>query len=173
MTVSVASEQISGRSARKAGLALTLLRPPVFGRFPRLTWQADKEWRRQVARACDDLSDELAAGKWPIPRCTAEEMILHLAIEDAPDCLEENEDLGSGNHAALPAHPDDYTWEACSDLLFQDSDVLMLFNTELDGIEDPEDNTNQFLRVGDLRPQAWFKHFDNVEPRDPSRGFRR
>jgi len=27
--------------------------------------------------------------------------------------------------------------------------------------------------MGDMRPGAWFEYFNNVEPRDASRGFRR
>ena len=43
----------------------------------------------------------------------------------------------------------------------------------LDGFENPSADINKHFRVGDLRPEAWFKFFSNVEPRDPNRGFRR
>jgi hypothetical protein len=145
----------------------------LFDRFPRITWQTDADWRRQVARACEDLSQDLAAGRWPIPRTNAEEMALHLAIEDAPDYLEEAEDSEDKRHDALPKYPDDYSWDQCSDLLFQDHDVLMLFDQGLDGFEDSDTDINKQFRVGDLRPEAWFTSFANVEPRDPNRGFRR
>ncbi len=145
----------------------------LFARLPRITWQTDADWRRQVARACEDLSQDLAAGHWAIPRSNAEEMALHLAIEDAPDYLEMAEESGDEGHNALPEHSDDYNWDECSDLLFQDHDVLMLFDESLDGFEDPGTDINKHFRVGDLRPEAWFKFFNNVEPRDPNRGFRR
>jgi hypothetical protein len=145
----------------------------MFDRFPRITWQTDAGWRRQVARACEDLSHDLAAGRWPIPRNNAEEMALHLAIEDAPDYLDEAEDSEDKRHDALPRHPDDYSWDQCSSLLFQDHDVLMLFDRGLDGFEDPDSDINRQFSVGDLRPEAWFASFANVEPRDPNRGFRR
>jgi hypothetical protein len=51
--------------------------------------------------------------------------------------------------------------------------LLMLFDESLDGFEDPSTDINKHFRVGDLRPEAWFKFFNNVEPRDPNRGFRR
>ncbi|MGH3251443.1 MAG: hypothetical protein ACRDOI_35260 [Trebonia sp.] len=145
----------------------------LFDRFPRITWQTDGDWRRQVARACEDLSQDLAAGHWPSPRNNAEEMALHLAIEDAPDYLEMAEDSGDEKHKALPEYPDDCTWDQCSSLFFQDHDVLMLFDESLDGFEDPSTDINKHFRVGDLRPEAWFKFFNNMKPRDPNRGFRR
>jgi hypothetical protein len=49
------------------------------------------------------------------------------------------------------------------------SDVLQLFDPSLDGIENPDSETSQFLGMGDLRPLTWFKPFDNVEPRDGRR----
>ncbi|MFE6052878.1 hypothetical protein ACFQ6N_19145 [Kitasatospora sp. NPDC056446] len=143
----------------------------VFGRLPRLTWKQDHQWRRAFARACDDLSNDLEAGQQPEPTCPAEEMALHLALADAPSTRELLEDLPK--HQALPHHADDYDWDACTDLLFQDTDILMLFSPRLDGIEDPDDTANQAMGIGDMRPAAWFKPFDNVEARDPKRGFRR
>ena len=144
-----------------------------FDRLPRITWNQDANWRRQVARACDDLAGDLACGDWPLPRNNAEEIVLHLAIEDGPDCLEEKEDAGDEEHDALPRHGDDYDWGMCSEVLFQDHDVLMLYDESLDGIEDPGSEANVYLRMGDMRPGAWFEYFNNVEPRDVSRGFRR
>ncbi|WP_202542032.1 hypothetical protein [Streptomyces sp. SID2563] len=143
----------------------------VFDRLPPLTWTADHRWRRRMARAFDDLAGDLAKGNWPYPSCTAEEMALHLAIEDAPMYLEDRPE--EDDHDSLPQHDDDYSWDGCSDLLFQDHDVLMLFHTKFNGIEDPEDPTNQSLGIGDLREAAWFTPFDNRGLRDPRRGFRR
>lgn len=143
----------------------------VFDRLPPLTWTADHRWRRRMARAFDDLAGDLAKGNWPNPTCTAEEMALHLAIEDAPTYLEDRPE--ADDHNTLPEHEDDYSWDICSDLLFQDHDVLMLFHTELSGIKDPENPANQSMGVGDLREAAWFDPFDNRSIRDPRRGFRR
>ncbi len=145
----------------------------LFDRLPRITWNQDAGWRRQVARACDDLADDLARGDWPTPRNNAEEIVLHLAIEDGPDCLQEREDVEDEEHGTLPRHADDYDWGMCSEVLFQDHDVLMLYDGSLDGIEDPGSDANEYLSMGDLRPGAWFDYFNNVEPRDASRGFRR
>src|SRR5260370_26346742 len=75
-----------------------------FDRLPRITWNQDVKWRRQVARACDDLADDLVCGHWPTPRDNAEEIVLHLAIDDGSDRLEEREDAGDGEQDALPQH---------------------------------------------------------------------
>ncbi|MBT2674239.1 hypothetical protein J7E95_26195 [Streptomyces sp. ISL-14] len=144
----------------------------VFTRLPALTWSADQSWRRRMARAFDDLSDELEHGHWPQPSCTAEEMALHMAIEDAPSYLDDI-DTRDATHSHLPEYRDDYDWNACSDLFFQDHDVLMLFDARLDGIEDPDGDVNQRLGMGDLRAAAWFEPFGHPPARNPERGFRR
>jgi len=144
-----------------------------FDRLPRITWNQDAEWRRQIARACDDLTDDLVRGDWPTPRNNAEEIVLHLAIHDGPTWEEQKEDIGDKAHEAIPRHSSDYDWDMCSEMLFQDHDILMLYDEGLDGIENPGDDANRYLSMGDLRPSAWFEYFANVEPRDPARGFRR
>jgi hypothetical protein len=144
-----------------------------FDRLPQITWRMGSEWRRQVGHACEDLARDLAAGEWPQPRCTAEEMALHLALKDAPGYLEMWQEDRDEHHEALPAHHDDYDWDMCSELLFEDHDVLMLYDASLDGFEDPEGDLNQMNGVGDLRPAAWFKFFTHLEPRSPDRVFRR
>ncbi|MFE2643517.1 hypothetical protein ACFXDO_13200 [Streptomyces nigra] len=144
----------------------------LFTRLPALTWSANRSWRRRLARAFDDLSDDLEHGRWPQPSCTAEEMALHLAIEDAPSYLDDI-DTSDTAHSHLPEHHDDYDWNACSDLFFQDHDVLLLFDARLDGIEDPDGDVNQHMGMGDLRTAAWFEPFGYPPARDPKRGFRR
>jgi hypothetical protein len=83
------------------------------------------------------------------------------------------QDQGEASHHTLPRHEDDYSWDACSDLLFQDHDVLMLFDASLAGIEAPGNPANQRLGAGDLRVDSWFEPFDNGVVRNPQRGFRR
>ncbi|MEU6315487.1 hypothetical protein [Streptomyces sp. NPDC047014] len=48
-------------------------------RLPSLTWMADHGWRRRMARAFDDLAEDLTAGLRPVPTCPAEEAALRLA----------------------------------------------------------------------------------------------
>jgi hypothetical protein len=56
----------------------------LFGTYPRITWRQDAVWRRQAARAYDDLIEDLAAGRWPRPTCPGEELALHLILRAAP-----------------------------------------------------------------------------------------
>ncbi|MFF4652978.1 hypothetical protein [Streptomyces sp. NPDC001380] len=145
----------------------------LLGRLPRLTWRQDVPWRRSMARAFDDLAGDLADGRWPQPRCPAEEMALHLALDDAAAALEDEPDHIAELMEELPAHPYDYDWEACREAFLQDGGVLLLEDPGADGIEDPESEANRELGLGDLRAPAWFTPFEGEEPRDPDRGFRR
>ncbi|AXI78386.1 hypothetical protein [Peterkaempfera bronchialis] len=145
----------------------------VLGRLPRLTWKQDAAWRRRMARAFDDLAGDLADGRWPQPRCPAEEMALHLALADAAAALEDEPDHIAELMDGLPAHPFDYDWTACRAFFPRDHDILLLGEPGADGIEDPDSEANRELGLGDLRPPAWFTAFADAEPRDPDRGFRR
>ncbi|MFE6620387.1 hypothetical protein [Streptomyces sp. NPDC057740] len=40
----------------------------LFTGLPSLTWSADRNWRRRMARAFDDLTYDLEHGRWPNPR---------------------------------------------------------------------------------------------------------
>ncbi|WP_052230321.1 hypothetical protein [Streptomyces sp. CT34] len=143
----------------------------VFTYLPKLTFTADLQWRRRFARAADDLAGDLERGRWPEPTCTAEELALHLALRDADE--RGDEEHATGRHGRLPVHRYDYDFDTCSEVFFQDYDVLMLYSARFDGIEDPDDETNRYMGIGDLRPAAWFDPFLNVPAADPHRGFRR
>lgn len=145
----------------------------VFAAYPRLTWRQDAVWRRQAARAFDDLVGDLAAGSWPRPRCPGEEMALHLTLRFAEEAVDGGWAGFDGPLKHLPTHPDDFDWEFAADALFQDQDILWIFDPDHDGAEDPETETNRDLAIGDYRPHAWFTAFDNMDPRDGRRPFRR
>ncbi|MFY7069400.1 hypothetical protein ACOQFV_26380 [Nocardiopsis changdeensis] len=145
-----------------------------FDTLPWVTWQMPVQWRRLMARACDDLAEDLAAGREPRPRCRAEEVALFLALEsEAQVHLEMTQDREDADHEALPEHRDDYTWDFCLDILFEDHDVMLLFDPRFDGVEDPGSELNRLQAMGDMRPQSWFENFGSQDPRDPDRGFRR
>lgn len=48
-----------------------------------------------------------------------------------------------------------------------------MVTTVADPVEDPEADLAKDLRLAHLHPRDWFKPFDNAEPGDPKRGFRR
>jgi hypothetical protein len=140
--------------------------------LPTISWRQDADWRRQVARAADDLCHDVEAGRWPLPRTSAEELCLHLAIQYA-EAWEQDQSDDDERLAELPTHPEDFDWEMCSEVLFRDHDILSLYEAHLDGIEDPADEINRSMGMGDLRPRNWHRTFAGAEPRDPRRGFRR
>ena len=145
----------------------------LFDRYPRLTWAKDAVWRRQAARSYDDLTADLEAGDWPCPTCPAEEMALHLMLRDVAAAIDDGWiDVDRGAEA-LPRHPADFDWDLAYEVLFQDTDILALFDPTLDGIEDPDAELNQTISIGDYRAQAWFETFANMPQRDGRRPFRR
>lgn len=115
---------------------------PVNRPLPLITWRQEAGWRRQAARASDDLAGDLASGKWPMPRCAGEEVALHLVLRTAKDTYDE--EWASTTHVikGLLEHKDDFPWMLLSDVLFQDHDILDLFDKSLDGIEEPEADRN-------------------------------
>jgi hypothetical protein len=144
----------------------------LFDDYPRLTWHQDAIWRRQAARAYDDLTADIAAREWPCPRCPAEEMALHLMLRDAAAATADGW-AWIIDQAKVPSYPEDFDWGDVQDGLFQDTDILALFNPDLDGIEDPEADVNRDMTIGDYRPQAWFENFAHMQRRDGRRPFRR
>jgi len=96
----------------------------LFDRYPRLTWSQDAAWRRRAARSYDDLASDLAAGNWPLPTCPAEELALHLILEDVPSAAEDGwAGLDEATLDSLPKEPGDFDWDAMLDVLFQDTDI--------------------------------------------------
>jgi hypothetical protein len=132
----------------------------LFGSLPRVTWHQDGLWRRQMARAFDDLAADCSSITEVEPRSTGEEMALHLGIARAQDLTHNRPRLVSDTVAPLPEDRRDFDWDACSDILFQDHDVLMLFDNTLDGIEDPDNDIHQSMGMVNLAPHEWFAPFD-------------
>lgn len=146
----------------------------IFDEYPRITWRQNSVWRRQAARSFDDLAADLAAGDWPQPRCPGEEMALYLMLRCAKAEVADDQELETASTwTRIAAHPEDFCWHLLDDVLFQDLDILNLFDAELDGIEDPAAEPNLRIGMGDYRPSAWFETFMNMEPRDGRRPFRR
>jgi hypothetical protein len=137
----------------------------VFDELPRITWRQNADWRSRFAQAARDLAADLDHGRWPLPTCTAEEVALHLALDEAQtvcELAEIDERYSREVIGDLPEHPRDYDWEACSEDLYQDTDFLFLYDGAADGIEDPDTDENKHLGIGDLRPANWFETFLNM-----------
>lgn len=145
----------------------------LFDEYPRITWRQNAIWRRQAARSFDDLTTDIESGDWPQPTCPAEEMALHLMLSYANDGVRDGWISFDHTFKDLPELGSDTDFNIVYDVLFQDLDILDLFDASLDGIEDPGDELNQNAGIGDYRPQSWFVPFDNMSARDPRRPFRR
>ena len=145
----------------------------IFHDYPPLTFRENAVWRRQAARAFDDLAADLEGGDEPRPRCIGEEMALHLMLDWVRSVCDDEPEVRDEIVTGLLGHSDDYDWDLVFEHLFQDDDLSALFRPADDGIEDPDGETNRFLGMGDYRPPAWFDWFLNMPPRDGRRPFRR
>ncbi|MFD7008441.1 hypothetical protein [Rhodococcus jostii] len=133
----------------------------LLSELPPCTWHQNLGWRRQMARTFDDLAGDAQSGADPLPRCTGEEMALHIVlIKAAGQHLDGEPDHLLG---AIPPHPNDTDWISPMDFLFDDYDVLTLFDIAPDHIGGGLN----------LEPESWFIAFDHAAARDRWRGFRR
>ncbi|MFI1855535.1 hypothetical protein [Streptomyces sp. NPDC020480] len=144
----------------------------VLGSLPPVTLRQNRAWRRQMARCFDDLAADLAETGTVRPLCTGEEMALHLGIDRAKALARNRPRLVAETVAGLPEDRRDFDWDWCSMVLFEDHDVLMLFDAALDGIEDSSNEINQALGLANLAAAQWFLPFRPGQSRDPGRGFR-
>lgn len=128
-------------------------------------------WEARMAATVRDLGLRVVAGQVPYPRCTAEEMALHVTLDAAQDFLDIFLDQGMWKGvAALPergradTQPADAVaalraeLQVLQDILFEDHDVLMLFEPELDGIESDADVIDR-MGLANLHPKDWFLPF--------------
>ena len=120
-------------------------------------------WLLRFRQAFKNLISDLALGDLPLPRCTAEEVALHTMI-DAAEGYGEDIKGEMFDYGAIPPHPEDFDWEQCRSLLFEDHDVLMLNNPALDGIENDEQAIER-MGLAYLRRSEWFQWFGSVEQR--------
>ncbi len=145
----------------------------IFSDLPVLTWGMDAPWRRQFARCFDDLASDIEARNWPSPTCTGEEMALHIALQHASSMVTDEPELVATWVKDIPAHHDDWDWGLCVHVLFEDTDVLSLYEPWSQGIEDSGTFANQYLGIANLEAEDWFKPFRANEAREEGRGFRR
>ena len=131
--------------------------PPIARQY------ASGHWLEQFIAGFDRLAERIAAGHGDtscLAVCTAEEMALHEIIQAAEDFVDD-EIIDGDALAALPDHgEDDEDFDLMRDVLFEDHDVLMLFNARFEPyVNDPALGTTH------LHPQNWFKPFrDGVAP---------
>jgi hypothetical protein len=138
----------------KRGLRVLDLLPPQ-------TFTQSRLWRHQLAEAAAALADDTRRWGLPLPRCTGEEMVLHLILRRAAaadGCPHEQVETWT-------TEPDDPGWGDLFECLFQDHDVPMLYDMPAQSAE----------RAGgvNLDPPRWFSEFSlpcpvPTDPNDPA-----
>ncbi len=73
--------------------------------------------------ALNDFFLDNLKGLWPSPNCTGEEMALHKIIEHASEDQFEEDKI----YESLPVNEEDDDFDMVSEILFEDHDVLMLY----------------------------------------------
>ncbi|MCL7423924.1 hypothetical protein [Streptomyces sp. YS415] len=144
----------------------------IFSDLPVLTWRQDAQWRREMVRCFEDLADDIRAGRWPRPRCTGEEMALHIGIDHASSMVVDDVELVTSFVEGIPPHHKDWDWNLCLSLLLEDTDVLFLYEPWSQGIEDSDHHLNQMMGMANLEAAYWFEPFYEDRARDPDRAFR-
>jgi hypothetical protein len=93
----------------------------VLGALPPQTFRQSQLWRHQLGEAATRLGEDTTRWGAPVPRCTAEEMVLHLILRRAAVA-----DTGSPANPACawPDSTDPRGWGDLFEFLFQDHDVL-------------------------------------------------
>lgn len=125
----------------------------VLGWLPPQTFAQSRFWRYQLAAAAEALADDVDRWGAPVPRCTGEEMALHLTLHRAAaatGCPREQV-------FAWPADPTrDDGWGDLFEFLFQDHDVLMLYDVSEYGMSD--------MGTVNIEPLQWFTEFSLPYP---------
>lgn len=111
----------------------------VLSSLPPVTFDQSLLWRYQLAEAAERLGADTRRWGAPIPRCTGEEMVLHLI-------------LGRAKALARPRQVRRGSWDLLSEVLFQDHDVLTLFDVPPDAVESLAGGVH-------LHPRRWFSEF--------------
>jgi len=137
--------------------------------FPVITRTQTTDWWRAVAKAAWRMSGGIATGLEWSPRTPAEEAVVHVAttfwVPMVDDMLNDDPDVVP-EYRLLPPDPEDFEWPEVLPSLAGDADIEQLWWAESDGIEDPANEINQAIGMGDYRPQNWHRLFDSFVP-DP------
>jgi hypothetical protein len=139
-----------------------------WGRLPWVVGNAPADWFGGLIDAIFSLGDDAASGRCPVPRCTAEEMALHLILEDItasrdPDLL----DLASTACAGLPVLDWDNRWDIVAAALFPDPHVRTLIADGFGGIDDDYELVAE-TGIVRLAVSRWFEPCNDDVPERPA-----
>lgn len=113
----------------------------ILAALPVCTYAQSRFWRYQFADCASRLAGDTTRWGAPVPRCTGEEMALHLILHRATT------DTGQ-------------TWPDLAEDLFQDNDVLTLYDL-------PVDQVTGLIGAVQLTPSQWFTEFTTPFPLPP------
>jgi len=135
--------------------------------LPAIADSQPQEWMSRFVHCFDDIADRIENGEVPYPRCTGEEMALHLILDDCAEILALGDSayeylIAQELDTVLPHHPDDGDTESLRDVMFEDHDVLMLFNPAFDTTD--TNPAAAMLGRCNLEPDTWFLPFRPEEP---------
>ena len=124
---------------------------------------ADAEFIQRLVEAARDLRDRVATATFPDRRlatCTAQEFIVHIALDRLEDDLAEMRDVihFDGFHKVFPKTRFDDDVGLYRDALLDDCDVELLFDPALDGVESDPLFLLQLNPVH-LHSSEWFLSF--------------
>lgn len=128
---------------------------------PTVERDATRAWAERFVACFETIAGRLAAGRVPYPNCTGEEMALHTILDHAESLAADGEVAAAFHdwYGHLPASADDEDFAWLREVLFEDHDVLLLFDPALDGIEDPDNPVHQQLGMANLEARSWFLPF--------------
>ena len=136
-----------------------------WARMPWIVEHGDTDWFGQFVDSVVDLADDLAAGRCPIPRCTAEEMALQLVIEDVCDPHERGvAELITAVVRGLPVREWDQEWDDVAASLFPDPKVRRLVADRFGGHVDDYELVAE-TGLARLAPHRWFDPIDDTRER--------
>ena len=143
--------------------------PLIHSEFGRLPWVVYPypDWCGRFIDTVVSLGDDLASGRCPVPRCTGEEVALHLLLEDVVEFAE----LDLGDRLAevcpgLPAAEWDGEWDGVALGLFPDRRVRLLIADNFGGITDDYELVAETGLVR-LAVEHWFEPYDASFPVRP------
>ena len=137
-------------------------------RMPWLVQGAQPEWCGRFVDCVVNLADDVAAGRCPIPRCTAEEMALQLVMDDvvAPSD-QRSTDLARSVCVGLPTSEWDQEWDEVASSLFPYPAVRRLVADGFGGHVDDYDLVAE-TGLARLAVHRWFDPLDDGTPPRPN-----
>lgn len=127
----------------------------VLSQLPSITFEQSRFWRYQLAECADRLAQDTLRWGAPVPRCTGEEMVLHLIVGRAAAA---DTGLPATQAMAWSDNPDDAdTWGDLAVDFFQDHDVLTLYDVPAEAVKELVGGVN-------LTPVEWFTEFTTPYP---------